>query len=521
MAVFAAGVHAAVPEGCRVEVDFFATPEALGINLTRTTGYTNGNISNPIIETCSGTTDCNYPDVWSKASQEKAAGSSNFNAGGGLMKVVLPKTVDAVLYFQVTSPYLTADASSANDICLGPLPVIPTRRMLAEQVSYNVTTPGTMTYTVQIGDAAPQPGVVTGTNGGKLIISRDEYLGEQCATITINITGIAFTPAFDNFTAITPITRTVCWFKPTGDEHATAEVLLSTKGLCDVTAEIKTIAVNISSITPQPVYMKLGNDVKADDDMNPQALLRPVIYLRGTKITELDGTAATTEFDQETDIKNFLVSYIIPPLPMPEDGLYSMAIPASLQQGVYNVTARVSMITNNPELVGIGKTRIVQSDVPAVHNLTEVMAKDLFVDETFGVQQDPTLLTDISSDKEGQAITTSQNITFTWAITGVVFDQKCTHGSDAAVSCKSPFTVAAKDVSADPIKFTVDITDVCGAEKKLEYSYSAQGVTALTKVDDIPVGPGGGAVPPKKNGAAATAAAGMLTLGMGLLAALL
>lgn len=64
--------------------------------------------------------------------------------------------------------------------------------------------------------------------------------GEQCATITINITGIAFTPAFDNFTAITPITRTVCWFKPTGDEHATAEVLLSTKGLCDVTAEIKT-----------------------------------------------------------------------------------------------------------------------------------------------------------------------------------------------------------------------------------------------------------------------------------------
>jgi hypothetical protein len=81
--------------------------------------------------------------------------------------------------------------------------------------------------------------------------------------------------------------------------------------------------------------------------------------------------------------------------------------------------------------------------------------------------------------------------------------------------------VQAKDVSAAaPIKFTVAITDVCGKEKELEYSYTAQGVTAVTKADDISSG-GGSVNPPKKNGAAATAAAGMLTLGMGLLAALL
>jgi hypothetical protein len=117
---------------------------------------------------------------------------------------------------------------------------------------------------------------------------------------------------------------------------------------------------------------------------------------------------------------------------------------------------------------------------------------------------------------------TGQNITLTWDITGAVAEQKCKHGSDAAVSCKSPFTVAAKNVNADPIKFEVTITDVCGAEKKFEYSYTAQGVTAIAKVDEIPTPTGGGGVVPrKKNGAAATAAVGMLTLAMGLLAALL
>lgn len=114
-----------------------------------------------------------------------------------------------------------------------------------------------------------------------------------------------------------------------------------------------------------------------------------------------------------------------------------------------------------------------------------------------------------------------ENITFTWSIIGVAAEQKCTHGTDAAVSCKSPFTVAAKNVDAGAVMFTVAITDVCGNEKEVEYSYTAQGVTALTKVDDIPTTTDGGGAPVKKNGAAATAAAGMLTLGMGVLAALL
>jgi hypothetical protein len=154
-------------------VDFFATPAKLGIELTRTVNYTNGNFSAPVIETCNGTTVCNFPDVWSKASQEKAAGSGSLNSS--LMKVVLPKTIDAVLYFQVSSPYLTANANSTVAPCLAPPPA-STRRLLADNTSYVVSTPGVMSFSVKIGDGAPVAGTVVGTNGGKLLIPRDLYM---------------------------------------------------------------------------------------------------------------------------------------------------------------------------------------------------------------------------------------------------------------------------------------------------------------------------------------------------------
>jgi hypothetical protein len=118
---------------------------------------------------------------------------------------------------------------------------------------------------------------------------------------------------------------------------------------------------------------------------------------------------------------------------------------------------------------------------------------------------------------------TDEDITFTWSIVGAVESQTCTHSTTVIADCKSPMTVQAKDVSGTtPITFKVVIIDVCGNEKELEYSYTAQGVTAVTKPDDVSNIVGGGTVsPPKKNGAATTAAAGMLTMGMGLLAALL
>lgn len=156
--------------------------------------------------------------------------------------------------------------------------------------------------------------------------------------------------------------------------------------------------------------MQRGPDMLITMGMGPLPLQRPVINVRGTKVKELDGSAATADYDVNTDLRNFLVSYIIPPLSLnlsDSDSIYTFDLPASLQQGIYNVTAKVSMITNYPELVGIGKSPINQTDVTEVNGLTEVMAKDLFVGETFGVQQEPTLLTAISSDKEGAAITVS------------------------------------------------------------------------------------------------------------------
>jgi hypothetical protein len=168
-----AGGLAAVPEDCSITVDVFASPEALGANLTRTVNYTlDGNDTVAVAETCTGSSDCNWPDVWSKASQEKAIGSRNFN--DGLLKVVLPKTIDAVLYFQVNSPYLEDDANSTTADCLGPVTGV-VRRLLADNTSYTITSAGEMSYTVKIGDGEPVAGDIVGKNGGKVLIPRDEH----------------------------------------------------------------------------------------------------------------------------------------------------------------------------------------------------------------------------------------------------------------------------------------------------------------------------------------------------------
>ncbi|KAF6263489.1 hypothetical protein COO60DRAFT_412525 [Scenedesmus sp. NREL 46B-D3] len=487
---------------CQVDVDFF--PRASSI-----TGYVDGNSSNPINRNCSGTDVCNYPDVWQPASQRLSAAS----APATPWKVVLPRATDATITFKVTSPYLLANATGTVDTCLR-MPT--TTRRLLSGANYTVSTPGTMSYTVKIGNGAAANGIVAGGVGGQVIVARDLHEGEVCATIVITISGMEFNPPISDFDS-TNITKEVCWFKPVGVEQADASVAISTKNICDVSADNKTITVNISSLTPA-VY-------KDSDKVTP--LLRPVIHVYGRRTKTLDGTViAKDEYDEgdATQRINFVNFYIIPKLPLPASGVVSETLPANIAEGMYNITAKVLMMSDFPSLVGLIKTQINQADVAEVHNKTEVMGKDIFVNREFGVQQTPTLLAEITSDKADKAIKTGEDITFTWSIVGAAETQTCTHGSATVADCKSPMKVKAMDVSGStPIKFKVVITDVCGKKKELEYSYSAQGVTALTKPDEIPTDNGSnpGTGTGRKNGAAATAAAGMLTLGMGLLAALL
>jgi hypothetical protein len=100
-----------------------------------------------------------------------------------------------------------------------------------------------------------------------------------------------------------------------------------------------------------------------------------------------------------------------------------------------------------------------------------------------------------------------------------------------ALKLNSPCVCAvlqANDVSHDSQQhtFRVEFTDVCGNSKEAEYSYTQQGVQAVSKVDYIPVVtdnlqlPSAASKQPR-NSAAAAGPAGVLAVLLMLLAATL
>jgi hypothetical protein len=177
--------------------------------------------------------------------------------------------------------------------------------------------------------------------------------------------------------------------------------MASTTILTPPTPVCRAVTVNISSITPA-VMMGSGNTEEADP------LLRPVIHVFGKRSKTLDGTVITQDEYDEADASqriNFVNHYIIPDLPLPASGVVVATLPADIAEGMYNISAKVFMMSEYPQLIGLIKTLINQTDVPEVSGKVEVMGTDLFVDREFGVQSSPTLLAEISSDKEGVAIT--------------------------------------------------------------------------------------------------------------------
>jgi len=116
-------------------------------------------------------------------------------------------------------------------------------------------------------------------------------------------------------------------------------------------------------------------------------------------------------------------------------------------------------------------------------------------------------------------------ITFEWKMVGIG-TEKCYHDDVQLPWCKSPITVQAMDVSSKDTqhKFRVEFTDVCGNTTDASFTYTQQGVTAVSKIDYKPV-----EVPPppaaptrtiaasSKNGAAAASSRSFAaSLAMGL-----
>lgn len=112
---------------------------------------------------------------------------------------------------------------------------------------------------------------------------------------------------------------------------------------------------------------------------------------------------------------------------------------------------------------------------------------------------------------------TGESISFFWKFAGIG-TERCFHDDKEIPKCESGLTIEAADLSHQNTQhtFRVEFKDVCGNTKEAEYSYTQQGVQALSKVDYIPVETSDVRhMPPvtakqPKNSAAAAAPAGLL-----------
>lgn len=74
-------------------------------------------------------------------------------------------------------------------------------------------------------------------------------------------------------------------------------------------------------------------------------------------------------------------------------------------------------------------------------------------------------------------------ITFYWRFAGIG-QERCFHDDVEIPNCRSGLVVQAKDVAHDSKehKFRVVFEDVCGNTKDAEYTYTQEGVKAVSKV---------------------------------------
>lgn len=110
-------------------------------------------------------------------------------------------------------------------------------------------------------------------------------------------------------------------------------------------------------------------------------------------------------------------------------------------------------------------------------------------------------------------------IQFNWTFVGVIGNQTCYNGDTVIYDCKSGIKVTAL-LASTPTEFKVVFEDVCGHQKEAKFTYSAAGVTGMSKTDIPITSPGGVTVTPH-NAATAAVPGFLATVGAGLLMAAL
>lgn len=112
-----------------------------------------------------------------------------------------------------------------------------------------------------------------------------------------------------------------------------------------------TFTVNVTDVSPLPVNVSL-------DGAPVGVLLRPLIKVWGGKTAALDGTPSDAAYDAavERSLETWISKFL--PLPASYGGeALSFAVGDALQEGYYNVSATVSLISDYPRLINLTGAR--------------------------------------------------------------------------------------------------------------------------------------------------------------------
>jgi hypothetical protein len=242
----------------------------------------------------------------------------------------------------------------------------------------------------------------------------------------------------------------------------------------------------VSAVSPLPVNVtRDGAPVGAGAN-----LLRPLIKVWGGKTKELDGTPSSELYDESAahSQETWISKYLLLPSSYAGETL-SFPLSGGLQEGYYNVSSTVSLITAYPSLVSlVGLNQITQDDESGVSSgvtgLWEAATLQLHDHVQVGVQKasTPTTLSAIActSHPVSRAVAVGDAVVLTWQFNGIG-SATCKHDGEvvsnaAGGTCASPLTITARAFSAaaPTHKLVVTFSDVCGRARTAEFDYTAQ-----------------------------------------------
>lgn len=466
-----AGIANAAVDPCAPRINFFPTANEIG----------EPQIVNN--KTCQGDMVCNYPTVWAEANQTVYMEKLGTDIADGLLKVAFKQYGGEKprLFFAPVTPFLAAgsDATECAD-SLAPQPS-STRKL---QQTYTVTSPGKWSYNIAYDGGNPIPGIKIAGRSGQLDPAKLNVDGDHCAEVTVTVEGMKVSPAIAGFPGKFSSSQKVCWYRISTQAKAKFEFDMCTS---------KYFTVNVTNVYPLLQNLtQNGENVKVDGKQ--QLLFRPVIHLFGRKNRTLDGEVIKEiEYDSMNNPINFINKYLVLPADLNSTDTLSIQLDEDqLDEGYYKLSAKVALVSQYPYLIDLeGENPIVQTDSYGedVRGFTEALGVTV-VNETsmVGVQKSKTTISQITSDKINRSIQSGEPITFYWRFAGIG-QERCFHDDVEIPNCRSGLVVQAKDVAHDSKehKFRVVFEDVCGNTKDAEYTYTQEGVKAVSKVDYIPV----------------------------------